>query len=49
MKYEKNVTFDDFFNMIKNTSKLKEKYEGKKRTKKQESRYEFKGPVIVED
>ena len=47
MKYE--VNFDDFFNMIKNTCKLKEKDEGKTRAKKQESRYAFKGPVIVED
>ena len=49
MKYEKNVTLDVFFNMIKNTCKLKEKDEGKTRVKKQESRYAFKGPVIVED
>ena len=49
MKYEKNVTFDDFCNMIKNTCKLKEKEEGKTKAKKQESRYAFKGPVIVED
>ena len=49
MKYEKNVTFYDFFNMIKNTCKLKEKDEGKTKAKKQESIYAFKGPVIVED
>ena len=33
-KYEKNVNFDDFFNMIKNTCKLKEKDEGKTKAKK---------------
>ena len=49
MKYEKNLTFDDLINMLKNTCKLKEKDEGKTRAKKQESRYIFKGPVIVED
>ena len=49
MKYEENVNFDDFVNMIKNNCKLKEKDEGKAKAKKQESRYEFKGPVIVED
>ena len=49
MKYEENVNFDDFINMIKNNCKLKEKYEGKAKAKKQESRHEFKGPVIVED
>ena len=49
VKYEENVNFDDFVNMIKNNCKLKEKDEGKAKTKKQESRYEFKGPVIVED
>ena len=49
MKYEENVNFDDFFNMIKNNCKLKEKDEGKAKAKLQESRYAFKGPVIVED
>ena len=49
MKYEENVNFDDSVNMIKNNCKLKEKDEGKTKTKKRESRYEFKGPVIVED
>ena len=49
MKYEENVNLDDFFNMNKNNCKLKEKEEGKTRAKKQESRYAFKGPVIVED
>ena len=29
MKYEENVNFDDFVNMIKNNCKLKEKDEGK--------------------
>ena len=48
MKYEENVNLDDFFNMNKNNCKLKEKEEGKTRAKKQESRYAFKGPVIVE-
>ena len=48
MKYEENVNFNDFVNLIKNNCKLKEKDEGKTKTKKQESRYEFKGPVIVE-
>ena len=46
MKYEKNVTFYDFFNMIKNTCKLKEKDEGKTRAKKQETRYAFKGLLL---
>ena len=49
MKNEENVNFDDFVNRIKKNCKLKEKYEGKVKVKKQESRYEFKGPVIVED
>ena len=46
MKLEDNITFNDFFNMIKNNCKLKEQDANKKR---QESRYAFKGPVIVED
>ena len=49
MKYEENAYFDNFFNMIKNNCKLKEEDEGKAKVKKQESRHEFKGPVIVED
>ena len=33
MKYEENVNFDDFVNMIKNNCKLKEKDEGKAKAK----------------
>ena len=49
MKLEDKITFDDFSNMIKNNCKLKEKDEVKINKKRQESRYAFKGPVIVED
>jgi serine/threonine protein kinase len=49
MKLEDKITFDEFFNMIKNNCKLKEKDEVKINKKRQESRYAFKGPVIVEE
>ena len=49
MKIEDNVNFEDFFNMIKNNTKLKEKEDTKIKYKKTESKYTFKGPVIMED
>ena len=49
MKLEDKITFYDFFNMIKNNCKLTEKDDLKVTKKRQESRYAFKGPVIVED
>ena len=48
LNYEENVNLCDFFNMIKNNYKLREKDEGKAKVKKQEFRYAFKGLVIVE-
>ena len=46
MKIEDTLTFDDFFNMIKNNTKYKDENKGK--YKRAESRYAFKGPVIEE-
>ena len=48
-KIEDNINFEDFFNMIKNNTKLKEKEEAKPKSKKTESKYSFKGLVIMED
>jgi calcium-dependent protein kinase len=46
MKIEDTLTFDDFYNMIKNNTKYKDENKGK--YKRAESRYAFKGPVIEE-
>ena len=48
MKIEDNITFDDFFNMIKNNCKLGGKEEKINEKKKHQSRYAFKGQVIEE-
>jgi len=48
MKMEDTLTFDDFFNMIKNNTKFNNKNEDKGKYKRAESRYAFKGPVIEE-
>ena len=48
IKIEDKITFDEFYNMIKNNCKLGGKEEVKAH-KKKESRYAFKGPVIEEN
>ena len=45
---DSNITFDDFFKMIKNNTKLGGQEEVKSKHKKKESKYSFKGPVIEE-
>ena len=48
MSIDSNITFDDFFKMIKNNTKLGGQEEVKSKHKKKESKYSFKGPVIEE-
>jgi Ca2+-binding EF-hand superfamily protein len=58
MKMEDSITFEEFFEMIKNNTKAKGKEEAndkdkskelnKSKYKKKESKYAFKGPVIDE-
>ena len=52
IKIDDNITFEDFSDCIKNNCKIKGKEEKeeqpKMKYKKQESRYAFKGPVILE-
>ena len=49
MKYESNIKFDDFYDMIKKNKKLNLKKKKSNKGKKKLSKYEFKGPVIDED
>ena len=49
MKYESNIKFDDFYDMIKKNKKLNLKKKKSSKGKKRPSKYEFKGPVIDED
>ena len=52
IKIDDNITFDEFSDSLKNNTKIKVKEEKEEQPKikfkKQESRYAFKGPVIIE-